>query len=280
MNPKHPELLKMALLRFEFLTYRQITELFRGQIKGRSVERCIEIVAKSRFAQRHHCTFANQRIYTSSPTSFLALENTLAENVDAFVQEFHHRTSCTDSLLALARRSFVSKIMSEAELKQLKSESSVIGRRPDGLFTLERGNDLPIEVALEVETTLRSQERIRKVLERYVATFTDDPDRLSGVLIVAVTPRIVRHYREMIGQVSEKYQNRFLLSEKLDISDVKETILGRIFATLSDNPKSPLSKWAGDRPSKPLKIERTDFPRNTGYTRGDTDTAPTNGVKQ
>ena len=38
-----------------------------------------------------------------------------------------------------------------------------------------------------------------------------------------------------------------------------------------------LTKWAGSRPRKLLKVESTDFPRNTGYTRGDTDTAKLRG---
>jgi hypothetical protein len=279
MNPKHPELLKMALLRFEFLTYRQITELFRGQIQGRSVERCIEIVAKSQFAQRHRCTLEKQRVYSAFPMSFLALEGLLAKSSDAFAQEFNHRTACTDVLLALARRSFVSTITPEHELKELEEESFLIGRRPDGMFRLERGDDLPIDIALEVETTHRNQARIRKIIQRYVETFTEDPDRLSGVLIVAITPSIVRSCRESIAEMSGTYKNRFLLSEKTDLSDVKETILGRSVVPLSYNPKSPLTKWAGSRPQKPLKIERTDFPRNTGYTYRKTDQAPTNGVK-
>jgi hypothetical protein len=271
MNPKHPELLKAALLKFEFLTHRQIKELFRGQIHGRSIRRCISILVDSGFAQRHHY------IETSSPMSFLARKNSFIQASGSLTYRFNHRVACTDALLALARRSFVSSITAELLSKNVKLDSLVIGRKPDGAFTLERGDDPPIEVALEVETTLRNRDRIQAVIDRYTQTFAEDPDRLSGVLIIAITPDIFQAYREIVESVHEKYRNRFVISKKLDITDVKDTLLGATCVPLSNNPKCPLGKRASAGPSNQIKHQRRLSPPPTGHTQRNADRAQTYG---
>ena len=171
-------------------------------------------------------------------------------------------------------------VTSEHELRASKIKNPVIGRKPDGLFSLAREGRPPITVAIEVETTHRNRKRIEGVVSKYVDTYEKDPSGLRGVLIVTTTREMARTYREVTSQLGQKYPKRFILSESLDLSDVKETILGRTFIPMSENRTGPLMKWASTCPSKPLKIERTDFPRNTGYTYRKTDQAPTNGVKQ
>jgi hypothetical protein len=265
MNPKHPDLLKAALEKFKMLTYRQIAEIFRGEIHGRSVERCISLVSKSGHAQRHQFRWEKTGVYTSFPTAFLILQKALSENPEQFAYEYNHRVASTDVLIALARRSFVSNIVTESEIKQLKTGSPVIGRRPDGLFTLKRGKDLPVLAALEVESSLRNRKRIQNIIESYVETFSKYPDRLGGVLIIALTANIAHAYRDLISQISENHRSRFVLSERKDIIDVKETILGRAFVPLSNNPNCQLVKWAGCRPSTPVKMEHESCPPDLGH---------------
>ena len=228
MNPRHLKNLEAALYKFGFLDYRQIVEFFIGDLSRRSVHRCVGLLIKDRRANSTRTSLHDHTLYFHWSEGLTGHQtNSLPEHHNRPPRELKHRIACTDVCLALARRAFVTEVYPEHELRQSKVENPVIGRRPDGLFSLTRDGRSPITVAIEVETTKRSRKRVKEVISRYVETYSKDPTGLRGVLIVAATPYIAQVYREVIQQLAQEYPKRFILSQRLDLCDVEETILGR-----------------------------------------------------
>jgi hypothetical protein len=281
MNPKHAQRLERTVNKLGLMDYRQIFNFFSGEIRARTVNQCIQQLIKKNALSSSRSNLCKHTLYTHrKETSPGFPDGSLAKHYYQAPTELQHRLSCNDVYIALAGRTFVSDITTEHELKSLDIESPVSGRNPDGLFTLSRSNRKPIQVAIEVETSLRTRKRIKDVIQRYVSTYVDNPTGLRGVLVVATRPDIAQPYREAIIEIGEKYPRRFILSEYSDLHDVKDIVFGQVCSPLSVNTHEPLLKNASTCISKLLKNELTVSPPDTGHIRGNTDRDEINGNEE
>jgi hypothetical protein len=281
MNPKHAQRLERTVCKLGLMDYRQIFDFFSGEIRARSVNQCIQNLIRKNVLSSSRSSLCKHTLYTHrSEASPGFPDGSLAKQYYQAPTELQHRLSCNDVYIALARRAFISDITTEHELKSLDIENPVLGRNPDGLFTLLRSNRQPIQVAIEVETSLRTRKRIKDVIQRYVSTYDDNPVGLRGALVVATRPDIAGAYREAILEVGGQYPKRFILSEYSDLHDVKDTVFGEVCSPLSGNTYEPLLKSASTCTSKPLKYELTFSPPNIGHIQGNTDRDEMNGNEE
>jgi hypothetical protein len=273
--------LEAALYKFGFLTYAQIADFFAGELKGRSIRRCIAQLKKDRLIAVSRPDESDRNLCTHWSETYLGIDDySVSKHYFQSPRELPHRIACNDVYISLAKCGFVSNVISEHEIKRFKIDCKTVDRNPDGVFTLSREGREPFDVAIEVETTHRNRNRINEVIQAYVDTYDKYPDGLRGVLIVAPKSNIVSAYQQSINQIGQKYPKRFILSERLDLSDVKETIFGRSFTPLSKHPKNQVLNWATSVPRKQLKTEHMSVRKNTGYIPMFRDKVSMAGVKK
>jgi hypothetical protein len=263
VNPNHMRNLEAALYKFGFLTYPQVFNLFAGDIRGSTVDRYIGRLARDKLMIANRSSETKCVVYTHWTETYLGItEYSLSKHYLQSPRELSHRIACNDVYLNLAKCAFVTSVTSEHEIKRFKIDSEVIDRNPDGVFTLIRPGRKPMYIAIEVETTLRSRSRIAEVVQAYVTSHIRRGSRLNGVLIVAAKPNIAAAYREVIEQIAAQHRLIYIISERLDLSDVKETLLGRPVIPFSEHPHHLLKNWVSTCPRKPLQFENARARKN------------------
>lgn len=154
-----------------------------------------------------------------------------------------HRLACSHALLSLCKREFVSGVAMEHELRPQDLEKFCIERIPDGIVQVTQAGHPPFEMALEVETSEKSMERVEKILKNYEKTILGKRHYCQGLLLVVTPERGLDVYRKQLERGSPVFRGRVVLSRELDLSDVSESVLGRPLPSIQENPHdSGLSK--------------------------------------
>ncbi len=103
-----------------------------------------------------------------------------------------HQVSVTESLWQLACHEQVTGLAVEHELNPKTLARFSHGRRPDGIIRLGYGADA-FEVAVEVEFSLKSKDRIEEILSRYERTIQNQY-HCKGVIFVILSPTAYKTY--------------------------------------------------------------------------------------
>jgi hypothetical protein len=235
--PMHIRFLENVFLKFGLLSLTQVGRLFEGRLKRRGVYYCLAQLVKEKKIIWMRGLKKGDSIYMITKHAFGGLHDQYISPKQSFCfSRLAHRLACNEVALACYGREYVSGLIMEHELYYENNVPKIYGRRPDGFITISRPERIPIDVAIEVETTQRNRSRIESVIQIYVNSFVRHPDLVSGVIIIAVTPVIANAYRQAIQKFASSHPKRFVVSERLDVTDVQETILGRAIPNLSDHP--------------------------------------------
>lgn len=238
--PVH-ERTKQLFRKFVVLSRSQVFALLGQSLKERSIYYHLERLISERFIVPEIGLYRHDKLYIATLQALSAVPNQgLIPSQSQNLLEIGHRVACNDVAIALASRSHVSGIALEHELIRIGARSPIIDRRPDGLLKVALAGKELVTLAIEVEATKRSKERIRQVIENYRRTFRTYPNRVAGVLIAANGPRIADLYREEVKREHADLAYRFVVSEDLALKNVQESVLGRPLNHPFDNPENPL----------------------------------------
>jgi len=116
-------------------------------------------------------------------------------------------------------------------------------RIPDGIIRLAQSGKI-FELAVEVETTVRNQQRVKEVLLNYEETFSP-AFSCSGVLIVCCTPGIATVYRKVLASLSSETQRSVRIFESPRLEGLNEESFGRSGQGLES--KLELTQTVSDR---------------------------------
>lgn len=264
VHPKHVGALQRIILKYGILSREQVFTIFAGRLCLSAVHLCLARLFKEKFIQRVAGLSERGTVYilgSKAPTASAKLYRTtdLTRRL-----KLEHRLSCNDVSLSLARRSCVKAIALEHETVAIPESNLVQDHRPDGYFTLQKGELFPSDIAIEVELSLQNRDRIRSVIDCYRQTFRHTPQKLAGVLIVAATETIANAYRRELAEVSPEVTRRFVISESFALTDVSESALGDRLGSVLDHPCLPVEKaWVPAYLESNL-CEISGFRRNTG----------------
>jgi hypothetical protein len=123
--------------------------------------------------------------------------------------ELDHSLEVSQVLIDLCRFENVTGIIGPYELSATGWRAFARDRFPDGAFRLTQDGQ-HYEIAVEVESTVRSGDRIEKILENYREAFKTP---CSGVLFVTSGVTNRNRYMKAIAQMPEDFQKRVRVTQ-------------------------------------------------------------------
>jgi len=136
-----------------------------------------------------------------------------------------HAVEVADIAIELFHYPKVVDIKLEHDFTDNIVRESFFNRRPDGIIDILTASGRIAQVALEVECSLKSHERIKEILAKYENTFK--LGRCKGVVIVATQKWIFDAYKTHIRDLPEAVQNQIRLCEPKDILNLRESTFGK-----------------------------------------------------
>lgn len=121
-----------------------------------------------------------------------------------------HSNTVLQTLVNLSHMENVTGLATEYELSPQSLEGFLEGRIPDAIIQLTREGQFK-EIAVEVETTLKSRGRIDEILGHYANAFSKPGARCTGLLVVTSLPRINRAYQRACERLPEDVRRRVLV---------------------------------------------------------------------
>ena len=138
--------------------------------------------------------------------------------------ELDHTLACAETVIALYHRPWIVGVATEFELYPKDLDGIIQGRTPDALAVLRQGTN-EFRVAIEVETSLRSIQRIKDVLFHYRQTF-EAQSPCAVVIIVCCEPSIYRRYRAEMNEVPKDLWPNFLIVDSPVLPSLPSTAFG------------------------------------------------------
>lgn len=139
--------------------------------------------------------------------------------------DLFHAIHCAEAIINLCKYENVTGFATEYELDKESLESFIHGRRPDAIIQISKDTQ-SFEIALEVEMTLKTIDRIEKILSAYQKTFEKNLF-CQGVIIVAGRDDVYQCYSEQLSKWPEEFGNKILLTKDFELKTLKQNIYGR-----------------------------------------------------
>lgn len=151
-----------------------------------------------------------------------------------------HTVAVAQTLIAASRFANVTGIATERELGEDEIKTFCFNRRPDGIIQISR-EGRSYELAVEVETSLKSEARAKDILDNYERTF-DRAMLCAGTIIVAIPPAALTKYREHIEKKSEGFQRRVRIVASPELIELDPKVYGQRAITIETSVRNTLEK--------------------------------------
>ena len=214
------------IAKFGALTIHQLEKLCLGRCSRatiyRNLNNLIQAGCVMRVSHPLKITFA----FAATSTGFKAIYSVPEKDVPALpLQELSHTLACADAMLSLALYSNVSSIVTEREVHRGDFKEFSFFRIPDGIVEI-KSDTVHCELAIEVETSSKSSERIREILLNYEKTFEKDmPCR--GVIFVIPKNDVFNRYQSILEDLQKRSREKILLSRDISLPNLKESLFGK-----------------------------------------------------
>ena len=207
---EHVPFLAHQIARFGALTIRQMQAICQDQCSRATLYRTLGQLMRSKYVIRVTHQLKPLIGYAATPELFkLIYGESHSRHTGIRARELEHTVACADAMITLSRYSFVTGIATEQEWTPEEIKLFCRGRIPDGIVQITQG-DLKYELAVEVETTLKSELETVHVLDRYHQTLLRNMPCV-GVLIVAGNRGVFKKYERNLTQLPSEIQERVLL---------------------------------------------------------------------
>ena len=141
--------------------------------------------------------------------------------------DLEHALECTEVMTRVTGFENVTGIATEYEVLPEDMKDFALGRTPDGIVQVLRPGDTePFEVAFEVETSRKSDRRIREIIERYVRAIESPQSAACRCCLIVATRRpIFEAYANAIERFPSCSKSFRVLAHS-DLSDLKSQLFG------------------------------------------------------
>ncbi len=140
--------------------------------------------------------------------------------------ELGHAFAVTDALMELSRYANVKEFAHECELSPEAAVQFSGKRRPDGILQIQRGQ-WTYEVALEVETSMQTHERVRNTFSIYRDLLSNPKSLCSGVLFVLHPRCDASIYQAERDRFPSEHQSKVLILTPDGLSGLREEFFGQ-----------------------------------------------------
>lgn len=234
---EHTPFLAHQIARFGTLTIRQMRTICHGQCSRATLYRTLGQFIQSKYVIRLTHQMKPLIGYAATPKLFELIYGQKHErHTGVRIRELEHTVACAEAMITLSRYSGVTGIATEQEWTPDEIKLFCRSRIPDGIIQVTQG-DLSYELAVEVETTLKSELETAYVLERYQQTLLRNMPCV-GVLIVAGNRGVFRKYERKLAELPSDIQERVLLVRTEGLRTLNSTYYG----ALGEYPGEVLSR--------------------------------------
>lgn len=219
------------ITRFGALTVEQMIRLCDGKATRSSIYRTLKKLKEADFVASVNDPNSEVRAYyaTKEGREYALGEHTVL-TPGTRPREINHTLACAEALLRISRHENISGISTSFELDAEEIKTFCHDRIPDGLFRLTQ-NGQHFELALEIESTSRSADRVRHLLNSYWTTFRSGMP-CAGLVIAATTSTIFNLYSKLIAEMPEEFRTRVRLHQGIGFKDINTMAYGQIIPSL------------------------------------------------
>lgn len=199
------------IARFGFLRPEHLAELCLGRARKSRIYQSLRTLHRLRLVQGQWLPATNRPVYgiTKLGAQFVAQFVDRESYRLPTLNEARHQLRVAETLTELARYEYVTGFATENELSKGEIWCATRTRRPDAVFQVEREGKT-FEIALEVETSHKSRDRVLAIIEKYRHAFANGAF-CKGVFVVCDTPGIHRSYLEELKELDPDLQKKIVV---------------------------------------------------------------------
>ncbi len=148
-------------------------------------------------------------------------------------QELYHTLAVGNAVIEFSQYSNIKNITVEHELGSAQLNELIVDRRPDAILTVSK-NNIATKIALEVELSRKTEERIEKILAAYDVSFSSNL-HCKGVVIVVYPNDTYKLYSRLLLKRSKELREKVLLIRPNELIQLKEDTFGKRLAPVTFN---------------------------------------------
>ena len=205
--------------KFRILTVKQIELLCASKCKQRRIYELLNDLIKCGYVERIGHPKKYLTAYTATPEFLrMSYENNSKDIPGIRAVDLNHTLACNQAAIALMRFPFVCGLSLEHEWGSDEHRSFCYDRRPDGIIQVARPHyekdeqtEIKYELALEVETSIKTNSRIEQILNSYRETLESKRYPCAGVIIITTKDTVLNAYRKQLEKLPDAFQGGVIL---------------------------------------------------------------------
>ena len=236
------QLIANLFAKFGILTASDLVGICASQCKQRMIYLHLKDLMESglirRMAHPSKATFVYQAtpaLYGKEVNSQTKVESPIR------IDQLAHVVACNRAMFSLSHYSYVAGFALAHELDLSEIRKFCFDRIPDGIVKIVRP-DIEYELAVEVETSIKSIPRIRKIFNSYCETWDKKTYPCAGVIIIAPNASAYQAYQNEMETIPEANRKRIVLKNSFELLDLNERYFGTKLNDVLQNVQKPLQK--------------------------------------
>jgi hypothetical protein len=207
---KHVPFLLHQIARFGVLTVPQMKYLCMHRCKQSSLYASLRELLRSKHVTRVSHPMGTQIGYSATMQTYAELYGPDHHRASgARIADLSHAISCAEAMIQLCRYAHVTGIATEYEISSPDLSNFSLKSVPDGIVQISSGEH-SFEIAVEVESTRKTESRIDNLIKAYTQTFSRKMI-CKALLIVATDPVIFGVYQKKIPELPQDIEKKILL---------------------------------------------------------------------
>lgn len=224
MNPKH-HIVSTQVNRFGALRFVQLEKICQGHAKRATLYKYLRHLMDEGLVEHVYHPTSALLGYAGTKEGLrraLGVEKEIPKTNRQ--TDLYHTITCTETFIELLHYDWVHGVATEFELAKRDLDGVLFSRIPDGLVCVRQSHG-DFELAVEVETSAKSMERIREIVLSYREVL-EARLQCAAVIIVACTKLIYGRYRAEIEKQPEDLRKKFMLFDSPRLVGLKASVFG------------------------------------------------------
>lgn len=231
--------LAYQIARFGVLSVPEMELICTGKCGRTSIHRILDKLREEQLIKRILKRGEIQFNFEATPELYAFLYSEHYKRNTGFGDRLmFHTRAVTNTMITLSRYSFVTGIATEFEIDSKDIAEFCFNRTPDAIVKISNGTG-SFTLAVEVERTRRSFERILDMLTKYNYTFQEKMP-CDGLLIVTDDKAVCKAYKAMIAKHFPRIEERTLVLTPKELT----TLNPKIYGEYNSSPQNSLEKTA------------------------------------